>query len=128
MARAQGTTKTGGRRKGTPNRKTGQLADQLASLGIDVPSEIAKALPNLDVTTRTGVLMELMTFLFPKRKAIEHSGVVESPIAPELTKEELKARVEDDHRRLSLMETPEDIEARRLRLRHLMLQFQQLDN
>jgi hypothetical protein len=83
MPRPHGTPKTGGRKSGTPNRRTGQLADQLAALGLDVPAEIAKALPDLNAELRVKVLMDLMTFLFPKRKAIEHSGEVACPQAPE---------------------------------------------
>jgi hypothetical protein len=90
MPRPEGLPKTGGRIRGTPNRRTGLLVDQLAALGLDVPSEVAKALPNLDAEKRVEVLMELMTFLFPKRKAIEHT--VEMDIPPpeirELTPEQ----------------------------------------
>lgn len=82
MPRATGTPKTGGRKKGTPNGRTGELVDQLADSGLDVVSEIAKALPELEAETRVETLMELMGFLFPKRKAIEHSGQLETAVPP----------------------------------------------
>ena len=71
MARPSGLPKTGGRKKGTANRRTGELADQLHALGLDVPSEIMKTLPHLDHDSQAKVLLELMSFLYPKRKAIE---------------------------------------------------------
>jgi hypothetical protein len=74
MQKLAGTRKTGGRKKGTPNRRTNQLVDQLAKLNLDIPAEIAKVLPDLEPEARAKVLMDLMSFLFPKRKAIELSS------------------------------------------------------
>lgn len=77
MSRPQGLSKTGGRRKGTPNRKTVELADQLLANGIDVVTELVKTLPDLDAKDKANILLNLMNFLHPKRKAIE----VRTPIA-----------------------------------------------
>lgn len=41
-------TKTGGRKKGTPNKRTELLVKKLDDLGIDVPNEIVRLLGQLD--------------------------------------------------------------------------------
>ncbi len=71
MARPPGLPKSGGRKKGTPNKKTQDLEDRLKTLGIDVPSQIGALLPQLHTEKQVDILMGLMAFLYPKRKAVE---------------------------------------------------------
>lgn len=63
-----------GRKKGTPNKRTLDLEDSLQTYGLDVIGEIAEALPELCAEKRVQVLMDLMSYLYPKRKAIEVSN------------------------------------------------------
>ncbi len=81
MARPTGIKKTGGRKKGTPNKKTFILRDVLDSFGCDVPQRIVDLLPELKPEKQADILVELMKYLFPTRKAIEHSGPEGGPIA-----------------------------------------------
>lgn len=76
MARSARYPRTGGRKKGTPNRRSLDLAEQLRFIGLDVPAEIDKVLPELNAVERSNTLLEQMAFLFPKRKAVEHSGEI----------------------------------------------------
>lgn len=93
MSRPPGLPKTGGREKGTPNRRSLDLAEQLESAGLNVPSEIAKIVPQLNPSESADVLLELMVFLFPKRKAIELSGEIATPVQErELSDEERAER------------------------------------
>ena len=94
MSRRPGLPKTGGRQKGTPNKKTQELEAIFSRVGVDVPTQIVELLPQLMPEKRVDVLMGLMAFLYPKRKAVEQkveldtktNGVVEkSP--EELNKE-----------------------------------------
>jgi hypothetical protein len=73
MPRPQGVPKTGGRKKGTPNRSSLLLHEVLENLNVDVPKMIADALPQLPIEKRVEVLTSLLPYLYPKRKAIEHS-------------------------------------------------------
>lgn len=63
-----------GRQKGTPNKKTQVLAEILENLSLDVPQKIAELLPSMPPEKQADVLLELMTYLFPKRKALELTG------------------------------------------------------
>ncbi len=76
MARPEGSAKTGGRKKGTPNKKSINLQDSLESNGLSVVERLTELLPQLAIEKQADVLLSLMPYLHPKRKAIE---VVENP-------------------------------------------------
>src|SRR4051812_48532875 len=72
-----------GRKKGTANKKTLALEEALASHGIDPIGQLAAALPQLSPDRRAEVLLDLVSYLYPKRKAVELSGGVERNHKPE---------------------------------------------
>lgn len=63
--------KNGGRLKGTPNKKTQQLDEKLEDLGFDVIAELHRLLPSLDSVNRSKVLLNLLDYIYPRRKAID---------------------------------------------------------
>ena len=68
--------KTGGRVVGTPNRKTAEINDLLESLRcnpIEGMAQIAQDLKN-SPELRGRMYAELAQYVYPKRKAIEHTG------------------------------------------------------
>lgn len=66
--------KTGGRTKGTPNKKTAALQEQIEkALGGDLPSEVIKRILAMDPERAVAPLLDLMSYIYPKRKAVEHS-------------------------------------------------------
>lgn len=71
MPRPTGLPKTGGRKSGTPNKKTALLHEALEAQGLDVPGRLAKLLPQLEPEKQADVLLELMSYLYPKRKALQ---------------------------------------------------------
>ena len=71
MSRQAGRPKTGGRKKGTPNKSTLGLQEALEAHGIDVVAQLSELIPTLKVEKRADVLMSLMTYLYPKRRSIE---------------------------------------------------------
>jgi hypothetical protein len=78
----------------TPNNKTILLKSITEELGIDVPRLIGELLPQLEPAKQADVLLELMSYIYPKRKAIELSCSEVMPmVAPEVSREELEARV-----------------------------------
>lgn len=81
MARSIGSQKTGGRIKGTPNRRTLNLQEDLVLHDIDLMAELKAILPALEADKRADILLQMMSFLYPKRKAIEHveAGISISP-------------------------------------------------
>lgn len=68
--------KTGGRNKGTPNRRTQEVAERLADLGVDPIEGMARMA--MDATNapelRGRMFSELAQYVAPKRKAVEHSA------------------------------------------------------
>lgn len=99
--------KIGGRTKGTPNKKTALLDEKAAELGVDLFEVIClfakgdwKALGyteerymtqsneygsfykyTIDPSVRAKCALEGANYLYPKRKAIEHSGEVKTPVS-----------------------------------------------
>lgn len=61
-----------GRKKGVPNRKTALLQKSLDELGHELPTRILELLPELSTEKQVDVYLELMQYIFPKRKALEH--------------------------------------------------------
>lgn len=78
--------KTGGRVAGTPNRKTRDVEELLASLDCDPirgMAEIARN-PEASLELRGRMNAELAQYLYPKRKAVEYSGTDGAPIRDKL--------------------------------------------
>ena len=76
--------KTGGRTKGTPNKKTQIIQQQMEDLGFDpIESmiEISRlAMANKDYSLAGQIAKELAQYIYPKRKAVEH--VTEEDLEP----------------------------------------------
>lgn len=74
--------KTGGRVAGTPNRKTRDIADLLESLDCDPIRGMARIAMNKKTRPelRGRMFAELAQYVYPKRKAIEHTGATDAPI------------------------------------------------
>jgi hypothetical protein len=68
--------KTGGRRAGTPNKRTAELAERLIDLGCDPLAGLANiaADPTTDVALRARVYADLLPYLYPRRRAVELTG------------------------------------------------------
>lgn len=66
--------KTGGRKKGVPNRITIEVAEQLRALGCDPITGIAKMAmdENNSPELRGRLYMELAQYVAPKRRTVEH--------------------------------------------------------
>jgi len=77
----------GGRTKGTPNKKTQAVIDQLKEIGCDPiagMAEIALLARNSDDLTLAGQMYkELAQYVAPKRKAIEITGANDGDLFPE---------------------------------------------
>ena len=74
--RPAGLPKTGGWKKGTPNRRTQDVIDRLAKLKCDAIEGMAKIALDKDapLKIRAQMFKELAQYVAPKKKAIEHSG------------------------------------------------------
>ena len=72
--RPLGTPKTGGRKKGTPNKVTFAISEKLAQLRCDPIAILASIAMDqkaaLDARIRCAI--ELSSYLYPKRKALEN--------------------------------------------------------
>lgn len=68
--------KTGGRKKGTPNKRTLAIEEKLAALNCDPIEGMAKIAMDTtaDIKLRAQMFSELAQYVFPKRKSVEHSG------------------------------------------------------
>jgi hypothetical protein len=70
-----GLPKTGGRKRGTPNRATVVLREKLAALGCDPAEELVKIAQDSKTTaeSRVHIYSTLMPYLYPRRKLIDDS-------------------------------------------------------
>lgn len=71
MPKTKGSLKTGGRKKGTPNKKSLELHSLLSNNGINLIEELKVLLPKLSPEKKADVLLNLMQYLYPKRKSID---------------------------------------------------------
>jgi hypothetical protein len=74
--------KTGGRKAGTPNRKTQEIGELLESLGhnpIEAMVQIATD-PEASLELRGRMNAELAQYVYPKRKAVEVAGDKDAPL------------------------------------------------
>ncbi|MDN3987022.1 hypothetical protein [Zwartia vadi] len=74
--------KTGGRLLGTPNKKTVEIKDRLASMGCDPIQGMADLAMDANNTAelRGRMYAELAQYVAPKRKAVEHSHGENQPV------------------------------------------------
>src|SRR5918911_2245956 len=75
----------GGRRRGSPNRRTAEVAERLAALGCDPIEGMASIAmdPSNTPELRARMFAELAQYVAPKRKAVEHSGPEGGPLVAE---------------------------------------------
>jgi hypothetical protein len=72
MAKPIGSLKTGGRLKGTPNKKSQFLSDALETKGIDVATELVSIYKDTYILSdRAQILFKLLDYCYPKKKSIE---------------------------------------------------------
>ena len=70
-----GHNKVGGRKKGTPNRKTLSALEIFERLNFEPLSELILLIPKLEPSDQAKVFIHLSSFIYPKRKAIEIDDV-----------------------------------------------------
>lgn len=80
MAKPKGLAKTGGRLKGTPNKKTQTLFEICEEEGIDPFRGLLKLANHQDVAIKLQALKEVCRYLYPIRRAVEVSGPDQGPI------------------------------------------------
>ena len=72
MGKHKGTSKTGGRKKGTPNRRSLEFRNLLLGEGVDVVKEFAALYKKqTDDEIKLKMLLCSLDFSFPKLKAID---------------------------------------------------------
>ena len=69
-----GHLKAGGRTKGTPNKETLDLLEIWATMDYDPARAINVLLPLVSPEKHLEVHLKLMSYKYPQRKAVEHSG------------------------------------------------------
>lgn len=79
-----------GRKKGTPNKKTATFNELLEALNIEPVSELVALKDKLSSKEWADVLRDLISYIYPKRKAIEHEVEV-STDSRTLTDDQLQA-------------------------------------
>jgi hypothetical protein len=85
MSRRSGLPKTGGRLAGTPNKKTLMLQEVLESKGVNPAERLCELLPRLQPKEQSQVLLELLGYLYPRRKAVEISQPNDEPLFTSIT-------------------------------------------
>lgn len=73
MAKEIGSPKTGGRQKGTPNKKTEALQNTLANHNFDIVEKLLELMPKLKEEKQAEILLGLMNYVYPKKKSMEIS-------------------------------------------------------
>lgn len=71
MARPKGLQKTGGRQKGTPNKRTNGFLEILDSKGINLLEEVLDEAMALEGREKANILLGLLPYIYPKRRPTE---------------------------------------------------------
>lgn len=71
VGRPIGIAKTGGRKKGVPNRATMRLAQELKELGFSFARELITVYPQLELGAKAKLLSQLMPYLHPQFRTSE---------------------------------------------------------
>ncbi|QDK43201.1 hypothetical protein DOM21_17410 [Bacteriovorax stolpii] len=75
MGKHKGASKTGGRKKGTPNRRSLEFRNLLLGEGIDIVKEFATLYKKqTDDEIKLKMLLSSLDFSFPKLKSIDDSS------------------------------------------------------
>lgn len=76
MAKLKGSPKTGGRKKGTPNRLTQDVIARLQDLDFSPIDELVGMYrePSTPPNEKIAIARDIAQYVYPKRKAVEHSG------------------------------------------------------
>ena len=86
--------KTGGRVKGTPNKRTQDLTERLAELGCDPVEGMARLAmdPNSSPDLKGRMYAELAQYVYPKRRAVEQTVIDPKD---EMTEEEILTKIQE---------------------------------
>jgi len=94
VPRPKGLPKTGGRKKGTPNKATYPVAELCEKLGCNPIEALIAFCKSQHPDFRFAAAKELAQYLHPKRKAVELSGPNGGDLFQSLTDEELSRKIE----------------------------------
>lgn len=84
-----------GRKKGTPNKMTQDLMKICEEEGVDPFRALLLVYKQAHIAdTKLSALKEICQYVYPKRKAIEHSGEINNPFE-HMSLEELEIRVKE---------------------------------
>ncbi len=75
----QSKPKGSGRKKGSPNKRSMILDEELIKFGLNVPQKIAELIPKLPIEKQLDALLDLMNYIYPKRKSLEHEKLQNVP-------------------------------------------------
>lgn len=76
--RPKGQPKTGGRKKGTPNKVTADMREWLSGLLNDNRAQITRDFSSLEPTDRLFVFSRLLGYVIPKQQAVTVDARVEA--------------------------------------------------
>lgn len=93
MSRQKGSPKTGGRKRGTPNRVTTDLKTWVASILDDGRDRFLDSLEQLDSTEYVRVFTSLLNYVLPKQQSVGIDAKVDN-VKP-MTIEEAKKIIAD---------------------------------
>lgn len=93
MPRPKGTPKTGGRKRGTPNKATIPVAELCDAKGCNPIEALIEFCVSSNPGFRFQAAKELSQYIHPKRKAIEHSGEIKNAVS-ELSDAEIDRRLQ----------------------------------
>jgi hypothetical protein len=85
MAKPIGSPKTGGRSKGTPNKKSQFLSDVFERHGIDLGDELVRIYKqSVFSEEKLQIIYKVLDYCYPKRKAIENDSDEDNSNAPQV--------------------------------------------
>jgi hypothetical protein len=108
MGKPMGLPKTGGRTKGTPNKRTIGFGETLEARGINLLDEILNQAARLSGREKMKVYLDLLPYQFPKRKPTDQASFLLGDFLDNLQPRELESLKDDIYRRIAANLSPEE--------------------
>ncbi len=94
MGRQPGAPKTGGRKRGTPNKRSLDLVETLDRHNFNPIEKLFGIIPELSAKEQAHVLLGILPYLYPKRKSLDFTlQSEEPPTAETMSKEERQVKL-----------------------------------
>lgn len=91
MGKSKGSPKTGGRKKGTPNKNSVQMTEVLDNFGYNPVERLLEKYDKLSFSEQAKIDLKFIEFLYPRKKSVDVDITNETDPYKNMSLEELRS-------------------------------------